>query len=124
MNRFAPASAVFAVLVGLSALAGWKLHIAQLGTWGVPPVRAVANAAIAFVLLGIASRLKKEVSERTTKLAASEKRVAGIIHSAMDAILTTDEDQTILLFNVAAEKIFGCAAAEALGQPITRFIPE
>ena len=42
----------------------------------------------------------------------------------MDAIVTVDEDKRIVLFNEAAEKMFGCPAAEALGQSINRFIPD
>ena len=42
----------------------------------------------------------------------------------MDAILTIDESQRIVLFNQAAEKMFVCNAREALGQSLDRFIPE
>ena len=42
----------------------------------------------------------------------------------MDAIITIDSDQRIILFNGAAEKMFCVSADEALGQPIDRFIPE
>jgi PAS domain S-box-containing protein len=54
----------------------------------------------------------------------SEERLAGIVSSAMDAIITVDDEQRIVLFNEAAERMFGCPAAEALGQPLNRFIPE
>ncbi len=57
-------------------------------------------------------------------LRESEERLAGIVSSAMDAIITVDEDQRIILFNEAAEQMFICPAAEALGQPINRFIPD
>jgi PAS domain S-box-containing protein len=57
-------------------------------------------------------------------LQASEARLAGIIGSAMAAIITIDAEQRITVFNAAAEQIFRCPAADALGQPIDRFIPE
>jgi PAS domain S-box-containing protein len=57
-------------------------------------------------------------------LRESNQRLAGIVASAMDAIITVDDHQRIVLFNQAAEQMFGCTAAEALGQPVDRFIPE
>jgi PAS domain S-box-containing protein len=57
-------------------------------------------------------------------LRQSEERLAGIVSSAMDAIITVDEDQRIILFNEAAEQMFGCPAAETMGQTIYRFIPD
>ncbi len=57
-------------------------------------------------------------------LRESKERLAGIVSSAMDAIITVDEDQWVVLFNEAAERMFGCPAAEALGRPFNRFIPE
>jgi PAS domain S-box-containing protein len=54
----------------------------------------------------------------------SRRRLAGIVESAMDAIITIDERQTIILFNPAAEHMFGIPADQALGRPITDFIPE
>jgi PAS domain S-box-containing protein len=52
------------------------------------------------------------------------RRLEGIVASAMDGIITVDDQQRIILFNPAAERMFGLPAAEALGQPILRFIPE
>jgi PAS domain S-box-containing protein len=42
----------------------------------------------------------------------------------MDAIISLDADQRIILYNGAAEQMFRCPAAEAIGQPLDRFIPE
>jgi PAS domain S-box-containing protein len=58
------------------------------------------------------------------KLRESEARLGGVINSAMDAIIAVDETQRIVLFNAAAEKMFGCAADQAVGTGIERFIPE
>lgn len=57
-------------------------------------------------------------------LARSEARMRGILDSAMDAIITIDEAQRIVLFNAAAERMFGCPADQALGAPLSWFIPE
>lgn len=57
-------------------------------------------------------------------LAESQSRYAGIVESALDAIIAIDGGHRIVLFNAAAEKIFGCVAAEAIGSPLSRFIPE
>lgn len=42
----------------------------------------------------------------------------------MDAIITVDDDQRVVLFNAAAEQMFRCPAKEALGGLLDRFIPE
>ncbi|MBI3651650.1 MAG: PAS domain S-box protein [Acidobacteria bacterium] len=42
----------------------------------------------------------------------------------MDAILTVDATQHIVLFNESAERMFDCPAQEALGQRLDKFIPE
>ena len=57
------------------------------------------------------------------QLAESEARLASIIRSAKDAIIVVTHDQRITLFNAAAEQMFRCPAAQALGQPLRRFMP-
>ena len=56
-------------------------------------------------------------------LHVSEERLAGIIASAMDAIITINGQQHIVLFNAAAEQMFRCSAHEAVGRPLEDFLP-
>ncbi|MDQ6886205.1 MAG: PAS domain-containing sensor histidine kinase [Gemmatimonadota bacterium] len=49
---------------------------------------------------------------------------AGIFSISVDAIVSCDESQHIILFNPGAEQIFGYAADEVIGQPLDMLIPE
>ena len=53
-----------------------------------------------------------------------EAALAKIFTSAADTILTIDENHRIVMFNRAAEQLFGCSASQALGERASRFIPE
>ncbi|MCU1301672.1 MAG: domain S-box protein [Candidatus Sulfotelmatobacter sp.] len=66
----------------------------------------------------------EELQQAQGAVRDSQDRLNAIIQSAMDAILTIDEEQHIVLFNAAAERMFDCTADQALGGPIERFIPE
>jgi PAS domain S-box-containing protein len=69
----------------------------------------------------------RDVAERVQGerlLAQSEARLRGILDSAMDAIITVDARQHIVLFNQAAEEVFGCPRDQAIGAPLAWFIPE
>jgi len=69
----------------------------------------------------------RDVTERVrgeALRARSESRLRGIVDSAMDAIITVDEGQRVVLFNAAAEAMFGCPRREAMGAPLASFIPE
>ena len=54
----------------------------------------------------------------------AQAQLAGILSSAMDAIVTLDEQHRIVLYNLAAEKIFGWPAAEMMGKGLDQLMPE
>jgi PAS domain S-box-containing protein len=65
----------------------------------------------------------REVLQADSRSEASKAQLEAIVDSAMDAIITVDEAQNVVLFNRAAEQIFRCPRREALGGPLERFIP-
>ncbi|MFO0660229.1 MAG: PAS domain S-box protein [Polyangiaceae bacterium] len=56
-------------------------------------------------------------------LRESEEQLSAIIDSAMDAILSLDAEDRIVVFNPAAQQMFGISREEALGQPLNKFLP-
>ena len=64
---------------------------------------------------------RKQIQKR---LSESQKRLEGIVVSAMDAIIAVDSEQKIVVFNTAAEKMFACPAKDAIGTTVDRFIPQ
>jgi PAS domain S-box-containing protein len=65
-----------------------------------------------------------ERKQAEEELRRSQAQLAGVIGSAMDAIISVDGKQQVVLFNAAAERMFRCPANEAIGQTLDRFIPE
>src|SRR6516162_11370947 len=58
------------------------------------------------------------------ELRAANAWLAEIVDIAEDAIISVNARQEIVLFNLGAEKVFGYRAAEMIGQPLDRLIPE
>ncbi len=54
----------------------------------------------------------------------SERRFRSVAQSAVDAIISTDDHDTITFWNKGAERIFGYTEAEMTGKPVTTIIPE
>ena len=55
-------------------------------------------------------------------LQESQERLHGIISTAMDAIITIDNELKIILFNESAEKMLHCGGVMVEGQSIDRFL--
>ncbi|ULA63578.1 MAG: PAS domain S-box protein [Nitrospira sp.] len=62
-------------------------------------------------------------SQVARDLLLSSLRLDGIVQSAMDAIITSDDRMQVLLFNEAAERMFQCSARDAIGHSLDRFLP-
>ena len=66
-----------------------------------------------------------DISERVKMreaLRRGEQRSERLIEAVTDGVVTISADHKVVLFNRAAEAMFGVAAAQALGSPLGRFI--
>jgi PAS domain S-box-containing protein len=95
----------------------------------LPLVTLLAGLSASLLLVVIAQmveKLRAEIAERKrfeASLRASQTRFAGILAISAEAIISTDKDMRITLYNQSAENIFGFSAKEALGQSINMLIP-
>jgi PAS domain S-box-containing protein len=62
-------------------------------------------------------------NEIASALVSSSAYRQAVVDNAADGIVTTDETGTLISFNPAAEKIFGYAATEIVGQKIGALVP-
>ena len=67
---------------------------------------------------------RKKRGEAEGELLSNQAKLGAIVDSAMDAIISIDEDQRVVLLNPAAEAIFRCNASQMIGRPVEQFIPE
>jgi PAS domain S-box-containing protein len=90
------------------------MHGAKRGE-AIAATAAVAAALIAF-LRGRSSK-RREVQ-------ALQSRLAAIVESSDDAILTKDHDLIIRSWNRGAQRLYGYTPEEAIGKPIQLIIPD
>jgi PAS domain S-box-containing protein len=68
----------------------------------------------------------RDITERKQlekALREEQARTRSILDSASSAIISIDEQQNIVLFNPYAESVFGYAADEVMGKPLSILIP-
>jgi PAS domain S-box-containing protein len=112
----AAGAASLAVIVGMNAVAFLR------GLESPWLLGAVIIADMLVIGAGIVVAAREVlVAEHRTE--ASEQQLGAIVDSAMDAIISVDEKQRIVLFNRAAEQVFGVRRGEALGTSLDRFLP-
>ncbi|MGZ3158448.1 MAG: PAS domain S-box protein [Burkholderiaceae bacterium] len=89
------------------------------------PIILGAAASIILIIVGGIFLVRELLLEQTLARALGEAhdRYHRTIDSLMDAIVAVDDAQNILLFNPAAERMFGRKADEVMGKPLATLIP-
>jgi PAS domain S-box-containing protein len=124
----APGVVIYSDISGFPLTLAVSSHdAAALGAWreNAVTLRIGAGAMAAFIAL-ISFLLFLELKREQVladNLARTGETLTALVDTAMDAIVTVDTDQRIVLFNPAAEKMFRCSAAEAIGASLDRFMP-
>jgi len=72
-----------------------------------------AALCAATVLIGLFKR----------RVVDADQRLAAIVECSPDAVMGKDDDGRITVWNAGAERLYGYAASEAIGQPVSMLVP-
>jgi PAS domain S-box-containing protein len=125
-RRLLPLALIAPFLIGWLRIQGERLGLFD-SAFGI------ALVSLAYVVLFTAfvwrtahvlrlSEQRRFVAERARCL--QQAQLTGIIDSAMDAIIMADAAQRVVLFNPAAEQMFGRKAADVIGGPLDLLLPQ
>ena len=99
-----------------------------LATWRENSIVVVLGATFvcAFIITaaGLLVRGVNRQAELARALRDANDRYHQTIDSVMDAIVAVDESHNIILFNPAAERMFGLPKHEVIGRPLSQLVPE
>jgi PAS domain S-box-containing protein len=102
---------------------GWRVRKDGSRFWANVLITAVWDEKGNLRGFSKVTRDMTQIRHDAAALQESQARMGGIVNAAMDAIISINDDQKIVLFNAAAEKMFLCPATAAIGQSIGMFLP-
>ncbi len=131
-RRVLPASAILTVVIA------WiRLYFERRGFYGTGFGLAIftsTNVATFSILIGLAARslagsfrrldsVRRDLALSHDHANLTNSRLAAIIESSDDAIISKTLEGTITSWNASAERIFGYSSSEAVGQSMRMLIP-
>lgn len=75
-------------------------------------------------LFGIVWRGSKRIDLQNKEIKLSEEKYRSLVQSAYDAIISTDRDGNVTLFNESASRIFGYLPEDLIGKSVAVIVPE
>ena len=107
---------------GEGPLLGRLIEIAALRRDGTEILVALAISATEIDGSPVFTAYLRDITEQK-RVEDANRRLAAIIESAGDAIISMDLDERITSWNKEAEQLFGYSAGEIIGKPITVLVP-
>ena len=107
---------------GEGPVIGKRIEIAGMRKDGSEILVELAITAVKIDSAPIFTAYLRDISE-TRQGEEASRRLAAIVESSDDAIVSKDLNGIITSWNVGAERLVGYAAAEAIHKPITIIIP-
>jgi len=96
-------------------------HAVSISDLGIASILIVTVMVLGLVFL--TSMVDRRFSIQALALASSEQRYRLIVETAFDAFLGIDSTRTLSEWNAQAETTFGWSRAEAIGRPLSDFVP-
>lgn len=113
----------FPMIIGVrnsdsESLSGWHNTARTVLSFALLNILLVISAA------GILVRRQRREALLAEAAWESNNQLSAMVNSAMDGIVTVDKEHRILVFNPAAQKMFGYDFREIQGKPLSTLIPE
>ena len=118
LRRLIVAILVFPLLLGWFRIAGQ-----EAGYYDTAFGTAMRTLIEIIVFIGLVWWTANSISRHAMAAQVAETRLAAIIESSEDAIITKSLNGVIRSWNAGAERLFGHTAAEAIGQHISLVVP-
>ena len=113
----------YPVIVGVGnddeeVLAAWRASAFPIALGS-----SLISLVVILAAILLTAKLKREEA-LSRALHEADSRFRYMVDSMMDAIITIDEAQNVIVFNPAAERMFGWKAEQIMGTSIDRLVPE
>jgi diguanylate cyclase (GGDEF)-like protein/PAS domain S-box-containing protein len=107
-------------MAGIYALALWFARSPGEPAWPQMSGRVGGEVLVGSIALCAVALLTKMFKRRMVE---GDQRLAAIVKSSQDPIISADRDGAIRVWNPGAERLYGYTQAEAIGQPVSLLIP-